>query len=87
MDLTERFKELKEKKEDISKKRIETEVKISNLEQDINKNLEVLKEKYGVNSLEEAQQLYYKKKQELDKVLDTIDKQLKDYEDSIEGVF
>ena len=83
MDLSERFKELKEKQDILLKRKLEAEVRISNLEKDIKKDLKELQEKYKVPSLEDAKNLYVTQEKELNDKLKEIDEKLTAYENSI----
>ena len=83
MDLSERFKELKEKQDILLKRKMEAEVRISNLEKDIKKDLKELQEKYKVSSLEDAKNLYVTQEKELNDKLKEIDEKLTAYENSI----
>ena len=83
MDLSERFKELKEKQDILLKRKLEAEVRISNLEKDIKKDLKELQEKYKVSSLEDAKNLYVTQEKELNEKLKEIDEKLTVYENSI----
>ena len=83
MDLSERFKELKEKQELLLKRKMESEVRINSLEKDIKNDLKELQEKFKVSSLEEAKKLYISQEKELSSKLKEIDDKLTTYENSI----
>ena len=83
MDLSERFKELKEKQDILLKRKMEAEVRINSLEKDIKNDLKELQEKYKVSSLEEAKKLYISQEKELQEKLKEIDAKLSSYEESI----
>lgn len=85
-DLTTRFKELKEKKDLLLKRKMEAEVKASNLEEDVKTGLKELQEKYQVSSITEAKELYESKEAELKEKLEEIDEKLSIYESSINEV-
>ena len=82
-DLSERFKELKEKQDVLLKRKMEAEVRVSNLEKDIKNDLKELQEKFKVASLEDAKNLYAKQEKELNDKLKEIDEKLEIYENSI----
>ena len=82
-DLSERFKELKEKQDVLLKRKMEAEVRVSNLEKDIKNDLKELQEKFKVSSLEDAKNLYAKQGKELNDKLKEIDERLEIYENSI----
>ena len=82
-DLSERFKELKEKQDVLLKRKMEAEVRVSNLEKDIKNDLKELQEKFKVSSLEEAKNLYVTQEKELNEKLKEIDEKLEIYENSI----
>ena len=82
-DLSERFKELKEKQDVLLKRKMEAEVRVSNLEKDIKNDLKELQEKFKVSSLEDAKNLYAKQEKELNDKLKEIDEKLEIYENSI----
>ena len=82
-DLSERFKELKEKQDVLLKRKMEAEVRVSNLEKDIKNDLKELQEKFKVVSLEDAKNLYAKQEKELNDKLKEIDEKLEIYENSI----
>ena len=82
-DLSERFKELKEKQDVLLKRKMEAEVRVSNLEKDIKNDLKELQEKFKVSSLEEAKELYITQEKELNDKLKEIDEKLAVYENSI----
>ena len=82
-DLSERFKELKEKQDVLLKRKMEAEVRVSNLEKDIKNDLKELQEKFKVSSLEDAKNLYAKQEKELNDKLKEIDEKLAVYENSI----
>lgn len=83
MDLTERFKELKDKQNTLLKRKMEAEVKIDSLQKEISEDLKELQEKYKVSNLEEAKELYVKQESELNTKLKEIDEKLSVYEKSI----
>ena len=83
MDLTERFKELKDKQNSLLKRKLEAEVKIDSLQKEIEEDLKELQEKYKVSNLEEAKELYMKQESELNTKLKEIDEKLSVYEKSI----
>ena len=83
MDLSERFKELKEKQDILLKKKMESEVRVSTLEKEVKEALLELQEKFKVSSLEEAKELYVTQEKELNEKLKEIDEKLTVYENSI----
>ena len=83
MDLSERFKELKEKQDILLKRKLESEVRVSTLEKEIKEDLKELQEKFKVSSLEEAKKLYVTQEKELNDKLKEIDEKLTAYENSI----
>lgn len=83
MDLTERFKELKDKQNSLLKRKLEAEVKIDSLQKEIEEDLKELQEKYKVSNLEEAKELYMKQESELNTKLKEIDEKLSVYEKSV----
>ena len=83
MDLSERFKELKEKQDILLKKKMESEVRVSTLEKEVKESLKELQEKFKVSSLEEAKNLYITQEKELNDKLKEIDEKLTAYENSI----
>ena len=83
MDLSERFKDLKNKQDILLKKKMESEVRIDTLEKEVKESLKELQEKFKVSSLEEAKELYITQEKELQEKLKEIDEKLKIYENSI----
>ena len=83
MDLSERFKELKEKQDILLKRKMEAEVRVSTLEKEVKEALKELQEKFKVSSLEDAKNLYVTQEKELNDKLKEIDEKLKIYENSI----
>lgn len=82
-DLSERFKDLKNKQDILLKRKMEAEVRVNNLEKDIKNDLKELQEKFKVSSLEDAKNLYVKQEKELNDKLKEIDEKLEIYENSI----
>ena len=82
-DLSERFKELKEKQDVLLKRKMEAEVRVNNLEKEVKESLKELQEKFKVSSLEEAKNLYVTQEKELQEKLKEIDEKLAVYENSI----
>ena len=82
-DLSERFKELKEKQDILLKRRMEAEVRVNTLEKEVKEDLKELQEKFKVSSLEEAKELYITQEKELNDKLKEIDEKLAVYENSI----
>ena len=83
LDLSERFKDLKNKQDILLKKKMESEVRVSTLEKEVKESLKELQEKFKVSSLEEAKELYITQEKELNDKLKEIDEKLKIYENSI----
>ena len=83
MDLSERFKELKEKQDILLKRKMEAEVRVSTLEKEVKESLRELQEKFKVSSLEEAKNLYVTQEKELNDKLKEIEEKLAVYENSI----
>lgn len=83
LDLSEKFKDLKNKQDVLLKKKMESEVRVSTLEKEVKESLRELQEKFKVSSLEEAKELYITQEKELQEKLKEIDEKLAVYENSI----
>ena len=83
MDLSERFKDLKNKQDNLLKIKLEAEVRVNTLEKEVKESLKELQEKFKVSSLEEAKNLYVTQEKELNEKLKEIDEKLEIYENSI----
>ena len=83
MDLSERFKDLKNKQDILLKKKMEAEVRVTTLEKEVKESLKELQEKFKVSSLEEAKNLYVTQEKELNEKLKDIEEKLSSYENSI----
>ena len=86
MDLSERFKDLKNKQDILLKRKMEAEVRVSTLEKEVKEDLKELQENFKVTSLEEAKELYVKQEAELNDKLKEIEDKLEIYENSINTV-
>ena len=72
--------QLKQKKEELERSIMETNVRIEALQKDLKDAMQVLKEKYGVNSLEEAKALFNKKDLEYSAIAKQLEDKLAEYE-------
>lgn len=79
-NLSARFMQLKQKKEELERSIMETNVRIEALQKDLKDAMQVLKEKYGVNSLEEAKALFNKKDLEYSTIAKQLEDKLAEYE-------
>lgn len=79
-NLSARFMQLKQKKEELERSIMETNVRIEALQKDLKDAMQVLKEKYGVNSLEEAKALFNKKDLEYSAIAKQLEDKLAEYE-------
>lgn len=82
--LVERYESLKKKKADLEKRKIQAELKKESLQGEIKEDLALLKENYGVSSLEEAKELLTRKDLELKQKADALDEALKAFEDTVD---
>lgn len=81
MDLTERFMELKQKKVDVEKNIMEANVRLESLQGLLLEAMQVLKDVYNVDTLEQAKELLNQKNLEYTAILNQLDAKLKEYED------
>ena len=81
MDLTERFMELKQKKADVEKNIMEADVRLESLQGLLLEAMQVLKDVYNVDTLEQAKELLNQKNLEYTAILNQLDAKLKEYED------
>jgi hypothetical protein len=81
MDLTERFMELKQKKADVEKNIMEANVRLESLQGLLLEAMQVLKDVYNVDTLEQAKELLNQKNLEYTAILNQLDAKLKEYED------
>lgn len=81
MDLTERFMELKQKKADVEKNIMEANVRLESLQGLLLEAMQVLKDVYNVDTLEQAKELLNQKNLEYTAILNQLDVKLKEYED------
>jgi uncharacterized phage infection (PIP) family protein YhgE len=79
-NLSARFMQLKQKKEELERSIMETNVRIEALQKDLKDAMQVLKEKYGVNTLEEAKALFNKKDLEYSAIAKQLEDKLSEYE-------
>lgn len=82
MNLVERFEELKKKKEEYTKTKIQCEVKRDTLSAEIKSDLDLLVEKYGVKNLEEAKHLLQKSDAELNAKVTELETELSKFENA-----
>lgn len=82
-DIKDRFLALKEKKDKLEKSKMEYEVRLESLKEQIKKDLTELYSKYGVKSLEEAKAKYKDTEKVLIKELEEMEQQLEVYENSV----
>jgi chromosome segregation ATPase len=76
----ERFQELKNRREQLEKKRIELQTRLDTAKEVVQKGLAELKEKYGVGSLEEAAKSLGKMKDDLERKTTELDELLRSFE-------
>jgi hypothetical protein len=69
MDLTERFMELKQKKADVEKNIMEANVRLESLQGLLLEAMQVLKDVYNVDTLEQAKELLNQKNLEYTAIL------------------
>lgn len=79
-NLSARFMQLKQKKEELERSIMETNVRIEALQKDLKDAMQVLKEKYGVSTLEEAKALFNKKDLEYSAIAKQLEDKLSEYE-------
>ena len=82
-DLSARFIQLKQKKEELERAIMETNVRLEALQKDLKDAMLVLKEKYGVDTIEEAKALFNKKDLEYSTIAKQLEDKLKEYEDAV----
>lgn len=80
-ELVKRFMELKERKEVLDKQKMSYGVKVDSLESSLKTSMGKLKEKYDVDSIQEAKALLESTKQEIETTLESAETKLKTYED------
>ena len=82
-DLSARFIQLKQKKEELERAIMETNVRLEALQKDLKDAMQTLKDKYGVETLEEAKALFNKKDLEYSAIAKQLEEKLSEYEDLV----
>lgn len=82
-DLSARFLQLKQKKEELERTIMETNIRLEALQKDLKDAMQTLKDKYGVNTLEEAKALFNKKDLEYSAIAKQLEDKLAEYEELI----
>jgi exonuclease VII small subunit len=78
-DMVSKYQALLGKKKKVDNAIIQTETKLDAVKVDLDKNLKELKEKFGVDSIEEAEDLLAKMESDLDVVLEELTKKMGDF--------
>lgn len=82
-NLSARFIQLKQKKEELERAIMETNVRLEALQKDLKDAMQTLKEKYGVETLEEAKALFNKKDLEYSAIAKQLEEKLSEYEELV----
>jgi hypothetical protein len=82
-DLGARFMQLKQKKEELERAIMETNVRLEALQKDLKDAMQTLKDKYGVETLEEAKALFNKKDLEYSAIAKQLEEKLSEYEELV----
>lgn len=82
-DLSARFIQLKQKKEELERAIMETNVRLEALQKDLKDAMQTLKDKYGVETLEEAKALFNKKDLEYSAIAKQLEEKLSEYEELV----
>lgn len=82
-DLSARFMQLKQKKEELERAIMETNVRLEALQKDLKDAMQTLKDKYGVETLEEAKALFNKKDLEYSAIAKQLEEKLSEYEELV----
>lgn len=83
-DLTLRFENLKRKREELSKKKIQCEVRRDSLQSELQSDLKELQDKYGVSTLQDAKRLLTEKELDLESRAKALEDELSKYEKAID---
>ena len=78
-----RFIQLKQKKEELERAIMETNVRLEALQKDLKDAMQTLKDKYGVETLEEAKALFNKKDLEYSSIAKQLEEKLSEYEELV----
>jgi len=78
-----RFMQLKQKKEELERAIMETNVRLEALQKDLKDAMQTLKDKYGVETLEEAKALFNKKDLEYSAIAKQLEEKLSEYEELV----
>lgn len=82
-NLSTRFIQLKQKKEELERAIMETNVRLEALQKDLKDAMQTLKDKYGVETLEEAKALFNKKDLEYSAIAKQLEEKLSEYEELV----
>ena len=82
-DLGTRFMQLKQKKEELERAIMETNVRLEALQKDLKDAMQTLKDNYGVETLEEAKALFNKKDLEYSAIAKQLEEKLSEYEELV----
>lgn len=82
-NLSTRFIQLKQKKEELERAIMETNVRLETLQKDLKDAMQTLKDKYGVETLEEAKALFNKKDLEYSAIAKQLEEKLSEYEELV----
>lgn len=82
-DLSARFIQLKQKKEELERAIMETNVRLEALQKDLKDAMQTLKDKYGVETLDEAKALFNKKDLEYSAIAKQLEEKLSEYEELV----
>ena len=75
--------QLKQKKEELERAIMETNVRLEALQKDLKDAMQTLKDKYGVETLEEAKALFNKKDLEYSAIAKQLEEKLSEYEELV----
>lgn len=78
-----RFMQLKQKKEELERAIMETNVRLEALQKDLKDAMQTLKDKYGVETLDEAKALFNKKDLEYSAIAKQLEEKLSEYEELV----
>ena len=82
-DLGTRFMQLKQKKDELERAIMETNVRLEALQKDLKDAMQTLKDKYGVETLDEAKALFNKKDLEYSAIAKQLEEKLSEYEELV----
>jgi len=83
-ELVEQFESIKKRRDKVKTEKIQTETVLESLEEERDKLLKELKDKFEVDDLEEAEKLRKEMKEELENQLDDIEDKMQEYEEAVD---